>query len=184
MCVITEHTEYSSSLIPHLFSDLERERRERKESPPSEGLRAGSLQGRKGLLLGCDTVRRARGTKAGLGTALTAEPLNSALCAITPRVSEPLPFKSAAVTRAAPHPAGLRGAGSLRAGPGEAGRAVPDAPAFASRLDLFLCLRSEQPGFAPRELSRTPRLGAQNCGYWRFFLNSYCFLIKRTLAQC
>lgn len=28
-----------------------------------------------------------------------------------------------------------------------------------------------------------PSLGAQRAGYLRFFLNSYCFLIKRTLAQ-
>ena len=85
MCVIIEHTEYS--LQPNPTSHRGSERREREESPPSEGSRAGSLRGRKGL--GCDTTRRARGPTAGLGTILTSERLKPAFRAVFPRLLAP-----------------------------------------------------------------------------------------------
>ena len=76
--------------------------------------------------------------------------------------------------RARQVPAGRenRGRGSGGGSPG-----APVARASASCLPFPGLLPS------PPELPKRPSLGAQRAGYWRFFLNSYCFLIKRTLAQ-
>eukprot|EP00069_Balaena_mysticetus_P012546 bmy_07637T0 len=143
------------------------ERREREESPPSEGSRAGSLRGGKGLR-GCDPARRARGPEAGLGTALTSERLNPAFRAFSPRASGPLPSKSAAVKRVVPHPARPRQTGRLRAGPRETGRALPDAQASASGLRLFISLCSELPGSSPRGNSRECQAWARRArAVWR-----------------
>lgn len=74
-----------------------------------------------------------------------------------------------------PHPSGPRRAARLRAGPGRRVAGCSSRPGLRPRSRL--------PPAAPFPAGTpTPSLGARRAGYLRF-LNSYCFLIKRTLAQ-
>lgn len=81
------------------------------------------------------------------------------------------------------HLAGPRQGGRVRAGPRKAGGRVLPTPRPPLAASFFPLRRLGARFLAPRELPRMPGLGAQRAGYLRVFLNSYCFLIKRTLAQ-
>lgn len=123
---------------------------------------------------------RPEGPAAGLGTALTSQPPTRALGALSLPASGSQQ-RTAAAKGVVPPPLRSPPGGKAGGGAQEAGRRVLQSPRPPPAVSLPT--PPSHPHCSLPSRNSNPKPGRAGAGYLRFFLNSYCFLIKRTVAQ-